>query len=418
MSIIGPMLVAGNAMEMFSNAMQITGDNIANLNTVSFRSSRFTFDDVMPTVWGEVETGHGARLADVGKPFQQGSLETTTGALDLAISGNGFFIVRDPLSGSLRYTRAGEFHLDNAGQMVNPGGQVLQGTAGDIVINTALTTPAQATANLALQLNLDAASATPSAPLPLGPDASPGQWVAASNFSTVATIYDSQGTSHDLTFLFRLSAPNTWDYQVVAPRNELDPSAPSSTDLRQVGAPGTLVFTAAGQLNTGASSIGAINGLNWTNGASQSIGAAGIDFTGTVQFARPSFLFGLVQDGFAAGTLNGIAIDPQGNVNGRFTNGINQQLASIAMANFNDVDDLDPLGNTLFAQSFESGAAQTGAPGQNGLGSLVAGSLELSTVDLAREFVALLSLQRAFQVNSRVVTTAEQMYGIAAQLKG
>ncbi len=416
MAILGSMLVASNAMDMFSHAMQITGDNIANLNTVGFKSSRFSFDDVMPTLWGEVETGHGARLADVGKPFQQGALETTNGAMDLAISGNGFFIVRDPLSNTLRYTRAGEFHLDGAGQMVNPGGQILQGSTGDIVINGALAIAAQATANLAMQLNLDAASTTPSTPFPVGPDASPAQWVTASNFSTVATIYDSQGASHDLTFVFRQSAPNTWDYRVVTPRSELDATAPLSTDLRQVGTPGTLVFTAAGQLNGAASSVGAIAGLNWTNGASQSI--APVDFTGAVQFARPSFLFSLNQDGYAAGTLNAVSIDPRGNVNGRFTNGINRQLASIAIANFNNVDDLDPLGNTLFAPSIESGAAQTGAPGQNGLGSLVAGSLELSTVDLAREFVALLSLQRAFQVNSRVITTAEQMYGIAAGLKG
>ena len=318
MSIIGPMLVAGNAMEMFSNAMQITGDNIANLNTVSFRSSRFSFDDVMPTVWGEIETGNGARLADVGKPFQQGALETTNGALDLAISGNGFFVVRDPLSNSLRYTRAGEFHLDSAGQMVNPGGQILQGSAGDIVINSALAIPAQATGNLAMQLNLDASATTPSTPFPVGPDASPAQWVASSNFSTVATIYDSQGASHDLTFLFRLSAPNTWDYQVVAPRSELDGTAPSSTDLRQVGMPGTLVFTATGQLNGAASTIGDINGLNWTNGATQTIPAAAIDFAGTVQFAQPSFLFGFDQDGYAAGTMNAVTVDSQGNVNGQF----------------------------------------------------------------------------------------------------
>ncbi len=418
MSIIGPMQVAGNAMEMFSNAMQITGDNIANLNTVSFRSSRFTFDDVMPTVWGEIETGNGARLADVGKPFQQGALETTNGALDLAISGNGFFVVRDPLSNSLRYTRAGEFHLDGAGQMVNPGGQILQGSAGDIVINSALAIPAQATGNLAMQLNLDASSTTPSTPFPAGPDASPAQWVASSNFSTVATIYDSQGASHDLTFLFRLSAPNTWDYQVVAPRSELDGTAPSSTDLRQVGVPGTFVFTATGQLNGAASTIGDISGLNWTNGAAQTIPAGAIDFAGTVQFAQPSFLFSFDQDGYAAGTLNAVSVDSQGNVNGQFTNGLTQQLASITMANFNDIDDLDPLGNTLFAPNFESGAALAGTPGQNGFGSLVAGSLELSTVELAREFVSLISLQRAFQVNSRVITTAEQMYSIAAELKG
>ena len=167
MSILGPMLIAGNAMEMFSNAMQITGDNIANLNTVSFKSSRFSFDDVMPTVWGEIETGNGARLADVGKPFQQGALETTNGALDLAISGNGFFVVRDPLSNTLRYTRAGEFHLDSTGQMVNPGGQILQGALPAISLSiAALTIPAQATGNLAMQLNLDASSTTPSTPFP------------------------------------------------------------------------------------------------------------------------------------------------------------------------------------------------------------------------------------------------------------
>jgi len=318
----------------------------------------------------------------------------------------------------VRYTRAGDFHLDANGQMVNPGGQILQGTAGDIVINQALAIPPQATTTLALQLNLDASSTIPTAPTPAGPDASPSQWVEASNFPTVATIYDSQGTSHDLTFLFRLSAPNSWDYQVVAARNELDASAPLSTELRQVSGAGTLVFTSAGQLDSAASSLVDLNGLSWTNGASQTIPATAVDFTGTVQFARPSFLFDFNQDGFAAGTLNGIAIDAQGNVNGRFTNGTNQQLAAISLANFNDIDDLDPLGSRLFAQSFESGAAQTGTPGQNGLGNLVAGSLELSTVDLAREFVALLTLQRAFQVNSRVVTTAEQMYGIAAELKG
>lgn len=417
MSILGPMLVAGDAMDMFSNAMQVTGDNIANLNTVGFKTTRFIIEDVAPTVWGEVETGNGARLADVGKPFQQGGLETTTSALDLAVSGNGFFVVRDPLSNTMRYTRAGDFHLDANGQMVNPGGQVLQGSAGDIVINTALAIPAQATGNLAMQLNLDASVTPPATPTPLGPDASPGQWVEASNFSTVATIYDSQGASHDLTFLFRQSAPNTWEYQVVAPRSELDASAPTSTELRQVSAPGTLVFTSAGQLDSAASSLVDISGLNWTNGASQTLPAAAVDFTGTVQFARPSFLFDFDQDGFAAGTLNGISIDAQGNINGRFTNGTNQQLATISLANFNNVDDLDPLGDTLFAESYESGAAQTGVPGQNGLGSLVAGSLELSTVDLAREFVALISLQRAFQVNSRVVTTADKMYGIAAELK-
>jgi flagellar hook protein FlgE len=418
MAILGSMLVASGAMEMFSNSMAVTGDNIANLNTAGFKSTRFSFADILPTLWGEIETGHGARLADVGKPFQQGALESTTNVTDLAISGNGFFIVRDPLAGALRYTRAGQFHLDSNSQLVNAGNQLVQGSAGDITVNRAATIAAQATTNLALQFNLDAASLAPVAGLPAGPDASPGNWLAASNFSSVLTVYDSQGDSHDLTFLFRLNAPNTWEYRVVAQRSELDAAAPTGTELREVSTPGTLVFTSAGQIDSASSTITDINGLNWTNGASPTIAAGALDFSGTVQFARPSALLAAQQDGFATGTLAGISVDAQGNINGRFTNGRSQVLAAVTLANFANVDDLEPLGSTLFAESSESGAAQAGVPGQNGLGSIVAGTLEFSTVDLAREFVALLTLQRAFQVNSRVVTTAEQMYGIAAELKG
>jgi flagellar hook protein FlgE len=418
MAILGSMLVAGAAMDMFSNSMAVTGDNIANLNTVGFKSTRFSIEDILPTLSGEIETGRGARLADVGKPFQQGSFETTANATDLAISGNGFFIVRDPISSVLNYTRAGQFHLDANGQLVNAGNQILQGSGGDITIGAALTSPAQATDTVALQLNLDAAAATPAANFPAGPDASASSWLSASNFSSVVNVFDGQGDSHDLTFLFRRSGANAWDYQVVARRSELDGAAPTSTELRAAGAPGALLFDSLGQLDVGASTITDIGALNWTNGASQSIAAGNLDFTGTVQFARPSSLLALTQDGVGAGALNGISIDAQGNINGRFTNGTSQVLSAIALANFANVDDIDPLGDTLFAPTFESGAAQTGAPGQNGLGGIVAGTLELSTVDLAREFVALLALQRAFQVNSRVVTTADQMYAIAAQLNG
>jgi flagellar hook protein FlgE len=417
MTITGSMLVASGAMDMFGNSMAVTGDNIANLNTVGFKSTRFTFDDIMPTVSGEMEIGRGARLADVGKPFQQGALETTGNVTDLAITGNGFFIVRDPLSGVLSYTRAGQFHLDSNGRLVNEGNQILQGTGGDITISSTLTIPAQATSSLALQYNLDASSTTPAAAFPAALDASASSWLGASNFSSVTTVYDSQGESHDLTFLFRLSAPGTWDYRVVAQRNQLDAAAPSSTDLRAVSAPGTLVFDSSGQLDVGASTITDINGLTWTNGASQTISAANLDFSGTVQFARPSSLLSVVQDGSAAGTLSGISIDAQGNIQGGFTNGTNQNLGSIVLANFANVDDLDPIGDTLFAPNFESGAAQTGTSGLDGFGSINSGTLELSTVDLAQQFVSLIGLQRAFQVNSRVVTTADQMYSIAAELK-
>jgi flagellar hook protein FlgE len=417
MSITGSMFVASGGMETYGEAIGITGNNIANFNTVGFKESRYTFADLMPTVDANIETGDGVRVADVGKPFQQGALETTPNVTDLAISGNGFFVVRDGTTNTLSYTRAGQFHLDNAGRLVNQSNLILQGSAGDVTIGSSPTVPAQATTSLALQLNLDAGAAVPGAVFPAGPDAPGGAWVSASNFSSLATTYDSLGNAHDLTFLYRHTGPNTWEYRVLAPRNQLDAGAPNSTDLREVSAPGTLIFTPAGQLDTGLSTLTDINGLTWVNGASQTIAAGSLSFAGTVQYAQPTFLSSISQDGFAQGSFVDMSIDPQGLITGRFSNGTNQVLGGIILANFANVDDLDPLGDTLFAPTLKSGGAQSGVPDQNGLGSVTSGTLELSTVDLAKQFVSLISSQRAFQVNSRVVTTADQMYAVAAQLK-
>ncbi|HVO94073.1 MAG TPA: flagellar hook protein FlgE [Terriglobales bacterium] len=412
------MLVASGAMATYSDALAVTGNNIANLNTVGYKESRFAFADLMSTFDGTVETGHGVRLADVSKPFQQGALETTSSTTDLAISGNGFFIVRNPLSNVLYYTRAGQFHLDNVGRLVNDSDLILQGSGGDLAVGSGPTAPAQATSSMALQLNLDAGAAPPAAAFPAGPDASASAWMTAANFSSVTTIYDSLGSAHDLTFVYRLTAPNTWEYRVLAPRNQLDATAAGSTELRQVSVPGTLAFTPAGQFDLTASALSDINGLAWTNGATQTIPAANVNFAGTVQFAQPSFVYAATQNGLPAGTFTGLTIDGEGNLIGRFSNGTTQTLGTIALANFANVDDLDPMGDTLFSPSVASGAASNGTANQNGLGGIVGGTLELSTVDLANQFVALLSSQRAFQVNSRVVTTADQMYAIAAELKG
>jgi flagellar hook protein FlgE len=142
-----------------------------------------------------------------------------------------------------------------------------------------------------------------------------------------------------------------------------------------------------------------------------------MSFAGTVQYDQPSALLSASQDGFAQGTLIGLTIDGQGVINGKFSNGTTHALGAITLANFANVDDLDPQGDTLFSPTAESGAAQSGAPGQGGLGNIMSGALELSTVDLAQEFVSLISSQRAFQMNSRVITTADQMYTVAANLK-
>jgi len=417
MSIIGSLFTASTALDAFGNSINVTGNNIANLNTAGFKTSQLQFADLLPTVTGDIETGNGVLLNNVSKPFQQGAMETTSNVTDLAVEGNGFFVVKNATTGTSYYTRAGQFHLDAAGKLVNGSGLALQGSAGDITVGNTTTVPAQATTNLALQFNLDASSASPAAAFPSTADASPSAWTSASNFSSVTTIYDAQGNAHDLDFLFRKTAPNTWEYRVVAKRSEIDPLAPNSSELRQVAAPGSLVFTADGQLDTNLSTMTDISGLNWVGGGSQNIPAGSVNFAGTVQYDQPSTLFSASQDGYAQGSFTGLAIDAQGVITGQLSNGTSSVLGTIALANFANVDDLDPQGDTLFLPSAESGVAQTGAPNQGGLGSLVSGALELSTVDLAQQFVALISSQRAFQVNSRIITTADQMYADAANLK-
>jgi flagellar hook protein FlgE len=422
MSIIGSMYNASSALGAFGGSMAVVGHNIANLNTAGFKASRVNYADVLPTVYGEFEAGHGVYVVSAERQFTQGAFESTSSNTDLAIGGNGFFIVRDSAGGSY-YTRAGQFHLDESYNLVNPGGYFLQGATGNISLAGQQTIPAQATTTLDMRFNLDAAATTPALGFPAG-DASPSSWLSASNASMITTVYDSQGAAHDLTFLFRKTAPNAWDYRVVGERSELDAAAPNSTDLRELGG-GTVAFNADGSFNATAGT--GISGMTWVNGAaSQTIAAGNITFapatattppTGSTQYAQPSTLNNLVQDGRPQGDLKSIDIDAQGNVRGLYSNGVSQLIDTIQLAHFVNPDDLDPFGDTLFLLTLDSGAPQVGLAGSGGRGDIVSGTLELSTVDLAEEFVTMLASQRAFQMNSRVITTAEEMYSVAAELK-
>jgi flagellar hook protein FlgE len=416
MSIVGSMYTASTALDAFGNSMAVVGNNIANLNTTGFKASRINYADLLPTLDGEVESGHGVFVANADRSFIQGAFESTSNATDLAIGGNGFFIVRDS-AGASYYTRAGQFHLDDSYNLVNPAGYFLQGAAGNISLAGRQILPAQGTTTLDMKLNLDAAATAPTAPFPAG-DATPSAWVSARNFSTVATIYDSQGTPHDLNFLFQKTAPNTWDYRVVGARSELALTAPNSTELRQLGSGGTLVFDPNGALNTALSTINDITAMSWVNGAaSQTIAAGSLNFSASTQYAKASTLMSLAQNGSPQGDLKSIEIDAQGNVRGRYSNGNSQLIDTVQLANFTNADDLDPFGDTLFLPTLDSGAAQVGLAGSGGRGDIVSGTLELSTVDLAAQFVTMIASQRAFQMNSRVITTAEEMYSVATQLK-
>jgi flagellar hook protein FlgE len=247
-------------------------------------------------------------------------------------------------------------------------------------------------------------------------DAEQSTWASASNYSMTSVIYDSQGNPHDLHFFFRKTAPNTWEYRVLGARSELDGSVTNSTELRQLGNGGTLRFNSNGSLNSALSSIMPISGMTWTNGAATQFIAAPV-FALTTQYARASTVIGVAQDGSPSGSLKSIDVDAQGNIRGLYSNGTLQILDTLQLAHFINPDDLSPIGESLFLPSAGSGAPQVGVAGTGGRGNIVAGALELSTVDLATEFVTMLSSQRAFQVNSQVITAAHEMYSIAAELK-
>jgi flagellar hook protein FlgE len=430
MALTGALFAGVSGINSNGNAMNIIGDNIANANTIGFKSSRAVFFDLLSADVGGTKVGLGSRLAASERAFVQGGVETTNSATDLAIQGHGLFILNDAQGGQF-YSRAGQFSIDKDGNLVNPAGLAVQGIQLDpngnpisgltnIVISQVVVSPA-VTDTIGVALNLDATSTTPLTAMPAdaaGTQDTPGNWFAGSNFSTVVTIYDSLGQGHDLTYLFRKTATaNQWNVRVLANGDEI--TGGTAGQLRQINAAGeVLAFNANGTLNTGASTITAIGPVAWNDGASaQSIVAANNTFTGSTQFALPSSVSQVNQNGSQSGILKSINIGTDGTISGQFTSGGNQPLFRIALADFANPQGLAHLGNSLYLQSPESGPPLLGNPGDGSFGTLLSGSLELSTVDLATEFVKMVTTQRGFQASSRTITVTDTLLEEVSNLK-
>jgi flagellar hook protein FlgE len=430
MALTGALFAGVSGISSNGNAMNIIGDNIANANTVGFKSSRAVFFDLLSADVGGTKIGLGSRLASSDRLFVQGGVETTNSATDMAIQGHGLFILKDAQGGTF-YSRAGEFSVDKDGNLANPAGLAVQGikldangnpTSGltNIVINQVVVSPAE-TSEIQLAANLDATASTPTAAIPAdaaGTEDTPANWFAGSNFSTVVTVYDSLGQGHDLTYLFRKTGTaNQWDYRVVANSNEI--TGGTAGDLQQInGAGGQLVFNSDGTLQLASTTITAVGPIAWADGANpQTIAAADVLFNGTTQFALPSSISQINQDGSQSGILKGINIGNDGVITGQFTSGGTQPLFRIALGDFANPQGLEHVGNSLYLQSPDSGAVLVGSPGDGSFGSVLSGSLELSTVDLATEFVKMVTTQRGFQASSRTITVTDTLLEEVANLK-
>lgn len=416
------LFTAISGMKANGTSLSVIGDNIANMNTIGFKTSRISFGDVMSQTLtsgtSSSQIGRGVLVSDISPLFTQGSFESTGNALDLAVDGDGFFIVRD--TSGIYYTRAGQFTLDKDGFIIDPNGLKVQGyqyttggqltgILGDIDVSKFNNSTAP-TANVNISANIDSRSVE----IPTGFDLTDPS--NTSNFSSVVTVYDSLGNARHITLYFTKTAGNQWQWNAVVEAND---SASGNTEIQ---ASGTMTFDSTGALITLTSSTGTTVGttsqevFNFGGGATPNQPIT-INFQNFTQFASESSTIFQSQDGFPAGTLKGLSISQDGVISGIFTNGQIKPIAQLALAKFMAPTQLTKFGRNLYAESFDSGVAIIGTPNNSGLGRVLSNTLELSNVDLAEEFVRMISAQRGFQANSRIITTTDELMQELVNLK-
>lgn len=382
--------------------LNVTANNIANVNTTGFKESRAEFADLFSsTSYGlsRNAVGAGVRLTNVAQQFSQGNIDQTGRSLDLAVEGEGFFTMN--MNGARVYSRAGNFQTDNNGFVVNPQGARLQvfkpnadgtkfdGSLTDLQLLTTDSPPKQSTlVNMAFTLPGNAAEPTVAAFDPADSN--------SYNHSTGGvTVYDSLGVSHTQTSYFVKTAnANEWEVH-------------NYVDGQAAGAPTVLQFSNSGALTSPVGGKITLDPFSPTTGAG--VVNLTLDVTGSTQYGEKFALRDTRQDGYAAGKLNEISISEEGVVYARYTNGDDKALGQVALTTFNNPQGLQNQGNNLWSETFSSGSPRTGAPDTSDLGQIQAGSLEASTVDLTEQLVNMIVAQRNFQANAQMVSTQDQI---------
>lgn len=392
--------------------MDVIGNNIANVNTVGYKSSRVTFEEAFAqTLQGAarpgastggvnpLQVGLGMNIGSIDVLFTQGNIETTGVTTDLAIQGDSFFVVSNGTGNS--FSRSGNFQLDANGRLVaSTNGYVVQGrmatngvltdTVVDISLPFGQKSAAQETTAMALAGNLDASAAV------------------GDTRQTTITTFDAMGTRDEVTVTFTKATATTWDY------------AMSVTNGAIVsGDTGTLTFDNTGRLTTPVPATpfvftpagGAANVTIATD-----FGTAG-SLSGLSQFSAPSTAVLKEQDGYTMGDLERFSIDQTGTITGAFTNGVTMTLAQVALADFNNPSGLVRTGDNTYSVSANSGSAVLGFAGEGSQSTITTGALEMSNVDLAQEFTSMITAQRGFQSNARVITTSDEMLQEVVTLK-
>jgi flagellar hook protein FlgE len=393
-----PFKAAISGLEAASTELNVIGNNIANAATTGFKRSRAEFQDVFAvsaTGAAANATGRGVDTARVAQQFDQGNISFTDNALDLAISGEGFFILDN--DGERIYSRDGAFGIDRDGYMVNSANHRLMAFGADAQgnINGALApmqvsqanNPPKASTNVIIGANFDADATQPAVATFNPTDAN------TYNETTALNVFDSQGGSHLMQMYFvRSAGVNTWQMHTYV-------------DGNPISGPDNLVFDGAGVLTTPASGQFTLPAFTPAPGVNPM--TVTTTLSGSTMFGAPFGVSKLTQDGFTTGRLAGLDIDDEGVILARFTNGQSAVQGQVALANFPSTQGLRPLGGNGWSQTFAAGEVLEGRPGSASLGLIQGGALEDSNVDLSAELVSLIIAQRNFQANTEVISTAD-----------
>lgn len=417
MSILRSFNIGVSGLKASGQGISITGDNIANAGTNGFKSSRAEFQDVLATslkgIDGGDQMGAGVKLAHIMPIFTQGDLTRTESITDLAVNGNGFFAVKAPFGNG--YSRDGSFHFDKEGTLVNSDGYPVMGfeanDKGEMTNKLApvqlgnTTIAAKATTEAQVSMNLDSREDVKQFDIN-NPE-------KTSNYSNSLTVYDNVGTSRLITMYYNKVDNNNWEYHAVV--DGKDAQGGEDGKFYEM-AKGRLVFNDKGLLQE---EVEGSNSFNFNKGAAagqkitfnwgESIKEGGDGAKASTQFGNQSNVARHSQDGYSAATLASLSFNDKGILTSVYDNGESKDIAQVAVAKFENNEGLFKIGKNLYKESKLSGQAAMGKPGESGRGEVLSKSLELSNVDIANEFVALMTGQRNFTANAKSLTTADQM---------
>jgi len=413
----GSLSVALSGLNADSAALDIVGNNLANLNTTGYKNSTASFYDLLSQSvgGGSVQIGGGVSSTHSTRQFTQGSIQLSGGNFSAAIQGSGFFLVKDT-AGDTLFTRSGNFQLDGDGNLTTGTGQFVQGwTSVNGVVNASgpvgnLTVPSNslhtplATQNFSLSFNLQS-------------DGVVG--AANGSFSAPIQIVDSLGSTHTLTVNFTKTAANQWDYDVDIPGQDLTsgvagtPSSlatgtltfDSNGNLTDPPAPGQVPLTISG-LADGASDIN----LNWNLYDKNNLPTV-------TQYAQPSALSATSQDGVAAAQITQVSLADGGAIVAHYSDGSQQVVGQLALATISNPESLISVGQNNFEIGADTSTPVVGAPGTGSRGTILGGALESSNVDIAQEFTSLIVYQQAYEANSKVISTQDQLTQVLLNIK-